>query len=214
MIEIIPGINEDKFSEVVRKIELVTPHTQWVQIDFFDGTLAPRKTFMDLEKFAPVIESHPTLSFEAHVQVSNPEKYLSKLTRAGFKRIIAHAECVDFRRFLEEAAYESVETGIALDGPSEFELIEPFTDGVDCVLFMLYEIGESGRPIMDETLEKVRRFKESFPELPLEVDGGITDKTIHLPVAAGATRVVSTSYIFNHPHGVAAAVAELNHFAK
>jgi pentose-5-phosphate-3-epimerase len=44
-------------------------------------------------------------------------------------------------------------------------------------------------------LEKVKYFR-SKTDLPIEVDGGINDMTILEAIHAGATRFVSTGYLF------------------
>jgi pentose-5-phosphate-3-epimerase len=46
-------------------------------------------------------------------------------------------------------------------------------------------------------LDKVKKIREKDPLLPIEVDGGIGDKNIVAARQAGATRFVSTGFIFN-----------------
>lgn len=206
MVEVIPGINELEWPEIQRKLEQVTGYVPWVQIDFADGTLVPNMTCMDLEKFREVSEN---VSLEAHLMVAHPEKYVKQLADVGFKRLIAHVEAVDPRLFLEEVQYESVEVGLAIDGPTEFDVFEPFLNEIDLALVMTIEAGPSGQPFLPETVEKIRILRRNLPDLAIEVDGGINDKTAPIVIEAGATRLVSTSYIFKNPRGVSAAISEL-----
>jgi ribulose-phosphate 3-epimerase len=198
MIDVIPGINEPTLEEIERKIDLVVPHTPWVHIDFLDETLFPNTSYMDIEKLKPLID-RSGLSFEAHLMVGKPEKYLKALADAGFKRVIIHVECDDPRLFLDEAQYESIEVGIAIDAATEIEALDPFLEEVDVALVMTVEAGASGAAFMPETVDKVRIIKEHFPTLVIEVDGGINDKTASVVREAGATRLVSTTYVFNDP---------------
>ncbi len=211
MIDIIPGILEKEWEGIEERLRLVAPHVDWVQIDIADNTMVPNQTLLDFSHFAP--ENLPSelthLSFEAHLMVANPEKYIKPLVDAGFKRIIAHVECVDPRVFLEKAKYEHVEVGIAIDGPTDLEVIEPFLDQVDMVLVMTIEAGFSGQEFMQDTVEKIRKIHESLPDLPIEVDGGINDKSAKVSKDVGATRLVSTSFIFKHPDGIAEAIEQL-----
>lgn len=211
MIDIIPGILEKEWSKIEERLMLIAPHVDWVQIDIADNTLVPNETLLDFSNFSeeklPAELRH--LSFEAHLMVANPEKYIKQLVDAGFKRIIAHVESTDPRIFLEKAKYEHVEVGIAIDGPTELEVIEPFLDQVDMVLVMSIEAGFSGQEFMQDTVEKIRRIHESLPDLPIEVDGGITDKSSKVVRDVGATRLVSTSYIFKHPDGISFAIDQL-----
>lgn len=205
-VEVIPGINEQDLQEIQRKIELVAGYVPWVQIDFADGTLVPNTTFFDLEQFREIAEN---VSLEAHLMVANPEKYVKQLADVGFKRLIAHVESVDPRMFLDEAQYESVEVGLAIDGPTEFDQIEPFLDELDVALVMTIEAGPSGQPFLPETVEKIRILHRNLPDLPIEVDGGISDKTASLVIEAGATRLVSTSFLFKDHRHIAEAIAAL-----
>ena len=214
MIDVIPGILEKDWNEIERRIKLVAPHVSWVQIDVADNTLVPNETFLDFTKFEALTKQSlggdlSKLSFEAHLMVDQPEKYIRPLADAGFKRLIAHVEAHDPRLFLEQATYEHVEVGIAIDGPTEFEAIEPFLEEIDVVLVMTIEAGFSGQALMPETLEKMKRIAENFPHLPIEVDGGINDKTARLVKEAGATRLVSTSYLFKDPDHIAESIERL-----
>jgi ribulose-phosphate 3-epimerase len=206
MIDVIPGIFEKEWAPISERLELVTPHVEWVQIDIADNTLVPNTSYLEFAGFRPYAQR---TFFEAHLMVASPEKYIKSLSDAGFRRLIAHVECNDPRLFLEQAKYEQVEVGIAIDGPTDFEQIEPFLDQVDCALVMTIEAGFSGQEFMPDTVEKIRLIHQNFPDLPIEVDGGINNSSAKIAVDAGATRLVSTSYLFKHPDGIAAAIESL-----
>lgn len=212
MIDIIPGILEKDYAEIVRKIDLVAPYVEWVQLDIADKTLVDNSTFLDFARFKPLIgpnSKYPKLSLEAHLMVANPEKYIRQLADVGFKRLIVHLEANDPRRFLAVARYESVEVGLAIDGSTDFAEIEPFLAEIDFVLVMMYEAGFSGQEFQPENLEKIKIIHRNLPDLPIEVDGGISDQTAKLVKEAGATRLVSTTYLFQDPTKIAAAIATL-----
>lgn len=204
MIDVIPGILEKEWAPIDERIKLVEPFVEWVQIDVADNTLVSNSTFLDFHKF--LLISKPSL--EAHLMVAQPEKYIKSMVDAGFKRLIAHVECHDPRVFLDAAKYEHVEVGIAIDGATELEQVEPYLEEVDMVLVMTIEAGYSGQPFLPENLEKIKTIHQNFPDLPIEVDGGINDKTGQLAVEAGATRLVSTSYIYKSGN-IAAAIEQL-----
>jgi ribulose-phosphate 3-epimerase len=199
MLDVIPGIFEKELSEIEHKVALVAPHAEWVQIDFADGQFVPATSFLDVALLKPLIDRYPALRFEAHLMVASPEKFIKPLVDAGFKRIIAHVEANDPRLFLEHAKFESVETGLAIDGPTEAEIIEPFAEEIDVVLVMMAEAGSSGMALQQENVEKVRTIHEHYPNLTIEVDQGINEKTAPIVKDAGASAVVTTSFIFKNP---------------
>ncbi len=211
-MEVIPGILEKDYAEIVRKIDLVAPHVEWVQLDIADKTLVDNTTFLDFAQLKPLSGpngKYPKLSLEAHLMVANPEKYIRELVDTGFRRLIAHLEANDPRRFLAAARYESVDVGLAIDGPTDFSEIEPFLAEIDFVLVMMYDAGFSGGEFQPENLEKIKIIQRNLPDLPIEVDGGISDKTAKLVKEAGATRLVSTTYLFKDPEKIAATIATL-----
>ncbi|MEK7065526.1 MAG: hypothetical protein AAB961_00905 [Patescibacteria group bacterium] len=210
MIDVIPGIFEKEWNQVERKIALVAPYVDWVQIEISDGTLVPAISLLKFVKPAsPAGGLDQSLSFEAHLMVADPVKYIRSLADAGFKRLIAHIECQDPRDFLDQTKYESIEACLSIDAPTEFEQIEPFLEEVDGVLVMTAEAGEAGRVFQPETVEKIRLIRQNFIDLPIEVEGGINNVTAKITIEAGATRLVSSSYLFNDPDNIASAIERL-----
>ncbi len=206
-VEIIPGIGPQKEWKVIEeRLNLVAPHSPWAQVDFADNTWVPNTTFLDFAAFAPLAGK---LSLEAHLMVASPEKYIKDAADAGFKRLIAHVEAHDPRLFLDQIKHEDVEVGIALDGPTEFEQIEPFLEEVDFVLVMMVESGFSGQPFLPECVEKVKSIHTYLPDLPIEVEGGITEVTARVVREAGATRLVPINYVFGDPGNIASAIENL-----
>lgn len=206
MIDIVPGILEKNFAEIERKLRLVAPYISWVHLDVADNTLVPNTLFSDFGMLAKLLNeaSMKSMSLEAHIMCADPVKYIKPLADAGVKRLTAHVEANDPRIFLDEAKYESVEVGLAIDGPTEIEQIEAYLDEIDFVHVLAIEAGFSGQQFMPETAEKIRLIRENFPDLPISVDGGMNDRTARIVREAGATRVVVTSYFWdnvdNIPH--------------
>jgi len=209
MIEVIPGILEKEWEMIEERLRLVTGLVDWVQIDVADNTMVPNTTFLDFSKFVQLVKFDKFPALEAHFMVANPEKYIKAAVDAGFKRLVAHVEAHDPRIFLDQVKYEHVEVGIAIDGPTEFETVEPFLEEVDVVLVMMVEAGFSGSAFLPECVEKVRSIHANFPDLPIEVGGGINDKTARLVKDAGATRLVSSTYIFKDPANITTAINQL-----
>ena len=92
------------------------------------------------------------------------------------------------------------EVGLVVDGKTPVDAIKvPFED-LDCLLFMTINAGFSGQAFDSAKLEKVNTVRAQT-SIPIEVDGGISDQTIKIAKQAGATRFISTSFLFgqNNP---------------
>ena len=215
-IDVVPGIFASTWEELERKVGMVVPYVEWVQIEISDGTLVPGETlvkFDKLDQFDQLARRSQgeggSLSLEAHLMVADPVKYIRPLADSGFKRLIAHIECQDPRHFLDQAKYESIEACLAIDSPTDFEQIEPLLEEVDGVLVMTAEAGETGRAFQPETVEKIRLIRQNFVDLPIEAEGGINNVTAKIVHEAGATRLVSSAYLFNGPDNIERAIERL-----
>lgn len=202
MIDVTPAIFTDDPEVLKSQIAVLAAHTPWIQIDLSDGTMVPNKTFFDLDKFAALFSQVPSVSFEAHLMVDNPAKYLKQLADSGFKRIIAQVECSDPRIFLDGSALESVEVGLALDGASEVEILEPFIEEIDTVVVMTIEAGSAESPFLPESVEKIKNLRHHFPDLAIVAEGNIDERNAKLLTDAGVTRLVVSSDILLKDPGI------------
>ncbi len=192
-LEIIPGILEKDFASIEKKLEIIKPFATSVHIDLLDGIFAPNKTFMDPAPFAKYTKD---FIFEVHMMVANPVDYLQSFADAGFRRFIGQIEKMkDIPEFVAKGQMLG-EVGLALDSTTSFSAM-PSLEDVDFAFVMTVKAGFSNQSFLPEMLEKVKQLREKDPLLPIEVDGGISETNIVLAKQAGATRFVSTGYIFN-----------------
>lgn len=211
MMEIIPGINEGDIKELERKVTLVAPHVDTIQLDIGDNTIFPCDSVHDVALLTPIIEKFTKTGtkFEVHLMVGNPIPYLKPLADAGVSRVIAHVECHDPREFLAEARTHEMDIGLALDVDSDFELIEPFLEEIDFVLVMTIETGASGQEFESNAMETIKTIHRNLPDLPIEVDGGMTPDTAKIVKEAGVSRLVTTSFIFKSEQDIPSAIESL-----
>jgi len=199
-IEVIPGILEQEFSRIEERVRLVAPYVNWIHIDIADHRLVPNSSFLDPSPFKKLIQETGK-KFELHMMIENPVSVSDEWVNAGFQRLLWHMEGIiktsDVRLKIAEIRGRGVEVGLAVDKETPVESVLPYLDDVDCVLVMTIQAGFSGQQFIPEMLDKARVIRERKPGLPIEVDGGINDETARMAVVAGATRLVSTSYIFN-----------------
>jgi len=192
-MEIIPGILEKDWGEIERKIETVRPFAKSIHIDIIDGKFAPNTTFLDPAPFSKYAKD---LFLELHMMVENPIQYLEPWASAGFRRFIGHIEKMpDQVEFIAQGQLLG-EVGLAIDGPTDPSMIKVPYEDLDCVLLMAIKAGQSGQVLNPEYLKKAEILRSAQNDIIIEVDGGISDKTISLAKSSKANRFVSTSFIF------------------
>lgn len=207
MIQVIPGILEKTFEDIEKRIAQVEHVVDWVEIDVLDNTLYKNVTYNNVGAFNLFAGR---VNLAAHLMVSDPLKYIEPLQKAGFKRLIADVGGDTVREFIHEAKVRQLEVGVALDGPEPIDAVEPYLEEVDTVLLMTIKSGYSGSVFLPSVLPKIKKIHELFPALPIEVDGGIDKQTAPLCIENGATRLVSTSFLFwKNPDRITEAIEEL-----
>lgn len=199
MHEIIPGILEKDWEAIEKKLEIVKSFAQVIHIDILDGKFAENTTFLDPKPFKKYTSD---MLFEVHMMVDNPLQYLDAFADAGFKRFIGHIEKMpDISDFVAKAQMLG-EVSLAIDGPTSLEKVHVSYEDLDALLVMTIKAGFSGQSFDPVHLEKVKKAREAsfrenqLREFPIEVDGGINDKTIIEAKNAGATRFITTSFLF------------------
>ncbi|HEV2340060.1 MAG TPA: hypothetical protein VGT05_04900 [Patescibacteria group bacterium] len=191
--EIIPGILEEEWSEIERKIGLIKPFAHIMHIDLLDGIFAGNKTFSDPSPFALYAQD---IFFELHLMVEDPLASVEKWANVGFKRFVGQVEKMpDIAEFV--ARVEDIgEVGLAIDTQTPVKTIQHYLEDIDVVLVMTVKAGFSHQTFEQMQLAKVQALRRLDPLLPIEIDGGITPQTLPLAKRAGATRFVSTGFLF------------------
>ena len=67
---------------------------------------------------------------------------------------------------------------------------------VQMVLVMTVEPGFGGQSFMPDQLPKVNALRSKYPDLHIEVDGGLSEKTVDQAADAGANVIVAGSAVF------------------
>lgn len=194
-VEVIPspGTENPDWKSMEQKLQIIKPFAKIVHIDLLDGKFAQNKTSLDPNPFIPYTKD---MVFEAHLMVEDPIQYLDAFAKAGFKRFIGQVEKMpDIAEFVAKAENLG-EVGLAVDSETPIDVVLPYIEDVDFVLIMTVKAGFSNQQFLPNVLEKVKNIREKALFLPIEIDGGVNDNTIVEAKQAGATRFVSTGFLF------------------
>ncbi len=195
---IAPSMLKCDFGNLHREIELLeTADTQVLHWDVMDGHFVPNLSYGSLliERVRPLTQ----MVFDAHLMISDPEKYIDEYINAGCNSITIHIEAVpDPSDLLKHINQSGVLPGLALNPQTPVKMIEPFLELCGSVLVMSVEPGFGGQSFITSTLQKIKKINTMISkDTILAVDGGIGIDTITETALAGANYFVVGSAIFN-----------------
>lgn len=216
MAVIVPAILPRSREDLADKLLKLEGIASEVQIDIVDGKFATPPSWPYIHPSEPshrrADEPFPflgSLRFEMDIMTQSPETQLTRWVNAGANRVTIHAESVPhLPKLLEEfrTAYGHdasfapglLSLGLALNLNTDVSLIEPFLDQCDYVQFMgIREIGKQGQAFDKAVLLKIAAFKRKHPDMPLQVDGGVSLSTAPALLAAGISRLIVGSALWN-----------------
>lgn len=168
-----------------------------IQVDVMDGHFVPNLTFG-----APVMKNIQTaLPLDIHLMVTNPADRIEEFLKINAKHITFHSEAVaktaDRKALISAIRKGKATAGIAINPSTPVSKIEDVVADVDMVLVMSVVPGFSGQSFMADVLPKVQELRERFPNLVIQMDGGIDEDTARLCRDAGADSLVSASALFS-----------------
>lgn len=166
--------------------------------------------YSELEAMVQKGEMLPYLDrfeYEVDLMCLDAEKASSQWLALGATRLTFHAESTtDLPHLLASArkrygagdgfASGLISFGLALNIASDLALAEPCLGEIEYVQFMgIACIGRQGQTFDRRVLGKVRAFRARHPELPVQVDGGVSLESAKELVALGVTNLVVGSSV-------------------
>jgi ribulose-phosphate 3-epimerase len=134
-------------------------------------------------------------NYQLHMMTNDPLNRINNIPQQ-INTIILHIETLDdIERAIKRVRNDKYKIFIALNPKTPLKILKPYVEIIDGALIMTVTPGQYGAQFLPKQLEKVRKLREISNTLNIEVDGGMTDKTIGLAISAGANMIASGSFI-------------------
>lgn len=199
-IIIAPSILSADFTELGMEIKAVVDGgADVIHIDVMDGHFVPNITIGPL-----VVEAASRVTdkpLDVHLMISNPDDYIEKFVTAGADWLTVHVEaCTHLQRTVSRIRDGGLKAGVVLNPATPLQTLDYILEDVDLVMIMSVNPGFGGQSFIPATLDKIRKLRSMIDErgldVGIEVDGGVSPKTIGAIAQAGANIFVAGSAIY------------------
>ena len=200
---IAPSILSADFSCLGEEIKAVeAAGADLIHIDVMDGHFVPAITIGPL--VVKAARKVTKLPLDVHLMITEPDRYIEEFAEAGADWITVHAEaCIHLHRTLTAIRKLGKKAGVVLNPATPLSALEYVLEEVDLVMLMSVNPGFGGQSFIPSTLDKCRKLRALLdqvnPAAGIEIDGGISPKTIKAMAEAGANIFVAGSAIYGQP---------------
>lgn len=197
MIKISASILAADFSRLGEEVQKISvSECDMVHIDVMDGHFVPNLTVGPL--VIQAIRPYSDCFFDVHLMISDPDRYAGAFIDAGADGVTIHAEaCADhLESSILQLKKRGVRAGCAISPDTPWTVLEKTLPLLDMVLVMTVYPGFGGQKLIPAALDKVREIHSRYPQLDIQVDGGINSATLPQAVEAGANVIVMGTAFF------------------
>jgi ribulose-phosphate 3-epimerase len=199
-IKIAPSLLSADFADIAAQIRMVEEAgVDELHLDSMDGRFVPNITWgmkivKDLRRLTP-------LTFDCHLMIAEPERYVDAFREAGADVITFHYEATPHQhRLLRHLRDIGAKAGIAINPGTPVVMLHDLIEEIDRVLVMSVNPGFGGQSFIERALAKVTEVRalldERNPACEIEVDGGIGLPNLERAVQAGADVLVAGNSVF------------------
>lgn len=200
-MKIIPAIIGRELRDIKEKIAQLEGLVEWVQIDIVDGEFAKPASWPyeqgNAELAERLKEIQTPIKMELHLMVADPEEDLDEWLQTPASRIIVHDEAINLQETELILDMTNIEWGVALNLNTPIRALHAYGHKLDVVQLMAIDvIGAQGALLNQKIFKKIASLRKKYPNVTIQIDGGVNLGNIQLLKDAGVDNVVVGSAIW------------------
>lgn len=201
-MKVAPSVLSADFGNLQRDVEAICKAgCDFVHVDVMDGHFVPNLTIGPVVVSA--IAACATKPLDIHLMVENNTFFVDLFAPLKPEYISFHIEEEKHpHRLIQKIRSLGIKPAIVLNPHTPPESVEYLLPDLEMILLMSVNPGFGGQSFIESVIPKAKKLSamrdKINPKCLIEVDGGVSDKNIHLLKDAGVDIVVAGSYVFNH----------------
>jgi ribulose-phosphate 3-epimerase len=204
MAIIAPSMLSADFLKLGAEIDMINDsEADWFHLDVMDGRFVPNISYG-----MPIIaqmKKRAKKTFDVHLMVVEPERYLEEFKKAGADYLTVHYETgYHIHRTLTSIRALGMKAGLSINPHTPVAVVQDIIHEIDLLLVMSINPGFGGQKFLPLTYKKIHEAKELIQKTGsktlIEIDGGVTLENAADIVAAGADVLVAGNTVFASPN--------------
>lgn len=183
-----------------------------IHFDVMDGQFVPRLGLYP--EYLQAVKNATDLPVDLHLMIEDPEFSIPHFIRNGLSSsdiIVVHAESTKHLHYVIKSIKDAgFKAGVALNPATPLSALDYILPELDRVMLMAINPGILGHKLIPDMIRKMKDLKSmlhEYPDVHIEVDGGVSPESAAAMVFAGADRLVcGTSAIYKKEQSLTEAV--------
>lgn len=197
MITLSPSILSADFVKLESEINDVTDAgAKYIHVDVMDGHFVPNITIGAC--VVKSIRKHTDAVLDVHLMIENPNDYAEDFLKAGADIITVHHESnLNFKKVYELVHEYNKKICVSVNPETDVSVLDQYGDYVDMFLVMSVHPGFGGQSFIESSISKIEYLRKKYPNIDIEVDGGVKLSNVKKIIDAGANIIVAGSAVFS-----------------
>jgi len=188
------ALNKKEFDKKLVKLSFLHE----LHIDLMDGKFVDNKS-VNIKSINKISE-YKDIDFQIHLMVEKPEQYFDEIKKySNIKTVFLHIESFfhssDLESCINKYKDSGFKVGFVLNPDTNIKEIIMYLNEIDSIMLMSVYPGAEGQKFIINVLDKARELRKYGFLSDIQIDGGISDKTIVASKLAGLNVFCVGSYV-------------------